>query len=214
MRLTGGLGAAQAGPTLRAELVLVAPFVLAALACWGGALAARRVSGPSGPPEVAPWQRSYLELSTADQRLYRELREGILEAENLRAATKQWPAVAELAEAGVAPFAPDGLTPALTWTRAQHGVYVNYLGVPADGAAGLTWLVLFIEPEPPVLSAKEPPPPVDEEHHTLPDGTALHVTVWTKPGTGAPAPSSAAAVVNAEVLAFPVAEGWSWRVGR
>ena len=89
-------------------------------------------------------------------------------------------------------------------SRRQHGIYVNYVGVPA-AAQGTRWLVLFIEPAATAFEAKTPPPPVDEEHHTLPDGTALHVTVWTTANQG-PEPT--------EVLAFPVSEGWVQRVGR
>ena len=89
----------------------------------------------------------------------------MLEAENHRSGSREWPDPAVLAGEGVPPFdAPD-----LRWSRRQHGIYVNY------------------------------------QHHTLPDGTALHVTVWSMANQG-PEPT--------EVLAFPVSEGWVQRVGR
>lgn len=195
----------MAAPTLRRELTTAAPFALAAILVWSGGVLARRATGAPGTPEPAPWQRSYLELPVGEQRLYRQVREGIFEAENARGATKRWPEVAELAGDGIPPFAADALTPPLQWSRAQQGVYVTYLGVPSGGATSQRWLVLFIEPEPSALNARGASPPVDEEHHTLPDGTALHVTVWTEPNAG-PLPKG--------VLAFPVAEGWTQRLGR
>jgi hypothetical protein len=187
------------------ELRALLPFLLAALGTWGAGLAVGRLTARDSAAELAPWQRSYLELPAAGQRLYRLVREGILEAENVRSATKQWPSVEALAADGVPPFAADAVTEPLAWVQRRQGVYVNYLGVPTGGAVE-RWLVLFIEPEPVAFATPgEKPPPVDEEHHTLPDGTALHVTVWTQPGTG-PAPTG--------VLAFPVTEGWTQRLGR
>lgn len=174
-----------------------APFVLLALLVWGAGVARARLTGtttaePAGPP----WQHSFLELTGPQQRLYRELREGLDDAENRRAETQRWPDPAELAADQVPAFATS------RWSLATQGPYVNYVGE----AAGLRWLVLYIEPEPGLLRApNEAPPPFDEEHHTLPDGTAVHVTVWTQSPTE-PTPSA--------VLAFPVAEGWVQRVGR
>lgn len=189
----------------RRELRAVGPFLLGALLIWGAGLAAGRTRGGAASVERAPWQRSWLELPAPEQRRYQAVREGILEAENLRASTKQWPSVEALAAEGVPPFALDEPTAPLTWVQRRLGVYVNYLGVPSSGA-GQRWLVLFIEPAPVAfVTPGEAPPPVDEEHHTLPDGTSLHVTVWTQPNEG-PAP--------AEVLAFPVTDGWTQRLGR
>jgi hypothetical protein len=191
-------------PGLAAELRALLPWALVALAAWVGLAGYARRSQASRGPERAPWQRSYLELSPAEQRLYRDLRAGLFDVENERAWTKQWPDVPWLVEQGVPPFAPDALTPALEWSRSQQLVYVNYLGVPKT-PGGLRWLVLFIEPEKQAFGETTPPPPPDEEHHTLSDGTALHVTVWTMPNEG-PLPDG--------VLAFPVGEGWTQRLGR
>jgi hypothetical protein len=174
------------------------PFVALALLVWVSGVARARLLGPAGaqssPP---PWQRSFLELTQPQQRLYRELREGLDDAENRRADSKRWPAPAELAADGVPPFAAGG-----PWALKVEGVYVNYTGE----AEGLRWLVLLIEPAPGLLRApNEQPPPVDEEHHTLPDGTAIHVTVWTRPLTDPP---------PAGLLPFPATQGWVQRIGR
>jgi hypothetical protein len=184
-------------PSLERETLRAVPFLALALVVWAGGLAWARLRGPAVGAAMAPWQQSYLALPEAQQRLYRAVREGIFEAENVRAATGAWPSVEQLADEGIPPFAADPLRPALTWRMAREGLYVNYVG-EGDGQR---WLVLFIEPEPGALKTPgEAAPPVDEEHHTLPDGTALHVTVWTQPAS-APAPAG--------VLAFPVAEGWT-----
>lgn len=184
-------------PSLRTEARRALPFLVLALVAWLAGLGWARWQRPAATAQLDPWQRSYLGLPEAEQRLYRAVREGIFEAENVRAATGAWPSAEALAADGVPPFAPDELLPALSWRHAREGLYVNYVG---EGG-GQRWLVLFIEPDPKALKTPgEAAPPVDEEHHTLPDGTALHVTVWTQPASE-PAPTG--------VLAFPVAEGWT-----
>ncbi|MEW5741783.1 MAG: hypothetical protein AB1938_22880 [Myxococcota bacterium] len=186
-----------AAQSLRREARHAAPFLALALTVWAAGVAVARWRGPAASVGLSPWQRSYLELPEGQQRLYRALREGIFDAENVRAETKAWPEAAALAEEGVPPFAQDELLPRLSWRTARQGLYVNYLG-EGDGQR---WLILFIEPDPRELKTPgEAAPPVDEEHHTLPDGTALHVTVWTQPSTEPPPQG---------VLAFPVAEGWT-----
>lgn len=187
------------GRSLRGDLRDLAPWLLTTLALWAAVVAVRHTR-VAAAPQAPAWEHSFLELSQADQLRYRLVREGVLEAENRRSGPRDWPEPSVLAGEGVPPFdAPD-----LRWSRRQHGIYVNYLGVPLTGQ-GTRWLLLFIEPEPTAFEAKAPPPAVDEEHHTLPDGTALHVTVWTTASQG-PEPT--------EVLAFPVSEGWVQRVGR
>lgn len=184
-------------PSLRRDVQRAAPFVALALVVWGAGVGAARWRGPEASTALSPWQRSYLELPDAQQRLYRAIREGIFEAENVRAEAGEWPDVKRLTDDGIPPFAPSEVLPALAWRLALQGLYVNYVG-EADGTR---WLVLFIEPEPTALvTPGEAAPPVDEEHHTLSDGTALHVTVWTQPSSEPPTPG---------VLAFPVSEGWT-----
>ncbi len=184
-------------PSLRTEALHAAPFLAFALLAWGLGIAWAHRGGAPTDDALLPWQASFLARSEGDQRLYRALREGIFEAENLRAAAGGWPSVDALIEAGAPPFAADALLPPLAWTHAREGLYATYLG-EGDGQR---WLILFIEPDPAALKTPgEPPPPVDEEHHTLSDGTALHVTVWTQPAS-APRPAG--------VPAFPAAEGWT-----
>lgn len=163
----------------RRETVL---WLLVALAVFGAATLYSHLTTPA-PLPTPSWQRSVAELSAAQQRFYLQLRDQLRSAERGRSETKSWPA-------------PDGLFPP-GWAQRRQGLYVNYLGE----AEGLRWLVLFIEPDP--RAAPEKPPPEDEEHHTLGDGTALHVTVWTKPLTEPPTDG---------VTAFPAAEGWVERV--
>ncbi len=192
------------GPRRR-ERLAVLPGLLVGLLLLALGPAWARWRGVSTAPGLQPWQRSWLTLSQDAQRTYRLVREGLVEAENARATTKTWPLPEALAAEGVPPFAPDGLGPPLTWSQRRDGLYVNYLGEP-EGGHGLRWLVLFIEPEPRAFTTPgEPPPPQDEEHHTLSDGTALHVTVWTQ---------DAAAPLPPGVLAFPVSDGWVQEVGR
>lgn len=191
-----------APPTLSLELRRAAPWFALALAVWAAGLLTARFRKTAVSESAAPWQRSYLELPVEEQRLYRAVREGIFEAENRRAETKEWPSAEALAADDIPPFAASAPLPRLRWTMRRQGIYVNYVG---EGAA-TRWLVLFIEPEPSAFTTPgEQAPPVDEEHHTLPDGTALHITVWTQAATEPP---------PAGVLAFPVAEGWIQRVGR
>ena len=90
----------------------------------------------------------------------------------------------------VPPFAPDPVDrPGHLWRFEQQGTYVNYVGLGSTD-----YLLLFIEPDAPVPN----PPPVDEQHHTLSDGTAIHVSIWMRPG-GKPVD---------HVISFPAAEGW------
>jgi hypothetical protein len=171
-----------------------------ALLAWAVGTLASRSSGPARAPATPPWQHSFLELDEDGQRLYRLLREGLLEAENARARDGAWPAPEALAAEGIPPFAAGAAAPGLRWTLRQAGLATTYLG---EGP-GTRWLVLFLEPDAAARAA--PAPPTDEEHHTLPDGTALHVTVWTQPAAAGPPPEG--------VLTFPVSKGWTQRVGQ
>ncbi len=156
-------------------------WLLVALAVFAGFTLFSRLR-PAPPPPAPSWQRPVSELNPAQQRFHSHLREQLRVAERERGLTRTWP-----------PTTTDG------WPRRSQGIYVNYVGE----AEGLRWLVLFIEPDP--RAAPEQPPPEDEEHHTLADGTPLHVTVWTQP---LEEPRSGL------VTAFPAAEGWVERVLR
>lgn len=144
--------------------------------------------GANGPAaELLPYQTWATELTSVEQEHFGRIRAAVREAESARSEQKKWPSS----------FG----APGFGWVQRGQGLYINYLGLPSDPAR-LRWLVLYIEPEPTAL--KEPAPPDDEEHHTLSDGTALHVSIWSAPNAG-PVPDA--------VLPFPAAENWTQRLG-
>lgn len=160
---------------------------------------------PGGGPragDLAPFQILFRDAPATVQLMFRELQEGVREAENTRAAGKRWPAVETLAAQGIPPFASDAVVqPAYRWHLVQDGVYVNYLGVPAPGASAPVFLVLIQEPEPGSVDAFAASTPPDEVHHRLADGTPLLVSIWFRAG-GAPSPDGV-------VITRPFAEGWT-----
>lgn len=158
-------------------------WISVALVVFGAALGWKKLrSEPRAA--LADWQRSVDELSADQRRTYEAIREGITAVEKVRANTKQWP--------------QQNLSTDASWSRSQQRLAINYVGETKD----LRWLVLFLEPDP---RTNEAPPPDDDEHHTLSDGTPLHVTIWSQPLT---TPRSEL------VTAFPAAEGWVERVRR
>jgi len=172
-------------------------FVLRAgtlVAICGLLLAAR--SGPSGSTsgDLAPYQVRLVELAPSEQRIARELREGLTEAETSRARDGRWPEVAALASDGVPPFAVDPLAPDLHWTLTRDGSTLNYLGVSDRG--GPSYLLVVQEPEP--GNGDPPGTPPDDVHHVLRDGTILHVYACVRDG----APSSTAPTSR------PWLDGW------
>src|SRR5690242_13666991 len=123
--------------------------------------------------------------------MYREMQEGLLEAERRRATTKAWPAVAALAADGIPPFAP--ARPPYRWSLVRDDLVVDYLGLSDTG--GPAFLVLVQEPDPGVTDDS----PADEVHHRLGDGTLLHVSMWFRDD----APAAPAAITQ------PAAAGWT-----
>ena len=124
---------------------------------------------------LLPYQALARTLGASDGARFLALRQGLLVAEAERARTSRWPDVSVLAGGGAAPFAPDGANPgAYRWERFAEGVTVNYLGRPSDPSHP-AWLLTVREPEPGALPDLAPN---DEQHHRLPDGTALHINVW------------------------------------
>ena len=161
--------------------------------------------GPGGGPragDLAPFQVLFRDAPPAVQLMFRELQEGVREAENGRTAGKRWPAVETLAAQGIPPFASGAVAkPAYRWRLVQDGVYVNYLGVPTPGSSAADFLVLIQEPEPGALEPGVASTPPDEVHHRLADGTPLQVSIWFR-ADGSPAPDGAA-------ITRPFAEGWT-----
>lgn len=151
------------------------------------------------PIGLLPYQTLVRDVSAAEQRIFRELREGLLEAERVRSTTGQWPDVAGLAAEGIPPFAPDPTKKGSSykWTSVRQDWAVNYLGVPSDPAAP-AWVLVILEPEP---GAPADPAPNDETHHRLPDGTTLHVSLWNIPEEKRRS--------GFAVLRLPQNEGWT-----
>jgi hypothetical protein len=169
-----------APPSVHAETVNVLKTAAAIVV-----LAAAYVFRPSiGAPDAAretpigllPYQRLIRDAPAGEQRMYRELREGLLEAERIRAETGHWPDVSTLAAEAIPPFAPDPTRAfEYKWTSVRQDWVTNYLGVPSDSSQP-AWLLVILEPEP---GAPPDPAPNDETHHRLPDGTTLHVSIWS-----------------------------------
>jgi hypothetical protein len=146
---------------------------------------------------LLPFQTLIQDRPPTEQRMFRELQEGLLEAEARRADAGSWPAVDRLAADGIPPFAPDPTAKAgpYDWRAIVSGTFVNYLGVPRRPGAP-AWLVLIQEPDP---GAAPDPAREDEEHHRLVNGAMLHVSTWIRID-----PNIAPRIVRA-----PQAEGWT-----
>ena len=169
-------------PSVRAETLNVlkaaaAVIIIVAAYVFRPSLGAARIGSADPPAGLFPYQKLVRDAQPGDQRIFRELQEGLLEAERIRAATGQWPDVQMLADEGIPPFAPDPTRAAYKWTSVRQDWAVNYLGVPPDSTAA-AWVLVILEPEP---GAPADPAPNDETHHRLPDGTTLHVSIWSMP---------------------------------
>jgi hypothetical protein len=146
---------------------------------------------------LLPFQVLIQDRPPIEQRMFRELQEGLLEAETRRADRGTWPAVASLAADGIPPFALDPTAKGgpYDWRLMASGTLVNYLGLPKRPDAP-AWLVLVQEPEP---GAPPDPAREDEEHHRLITGDMLHVSTWVR----------ADARVANRITRAPQAEGWT-----
>ena len=73
--------------------------------------------------------------------MFRELQEGLLEAETRRADRGTWPAVSSLAADGIPPFALDPTAKGgrYDWRLTANGAFVNYLGLPQRSDARRGW---------------------------------------------------------------------------
>jgi hypothetical protein len=158
-----------------ANVLRMAAVILLATWVYLANTAAPRAGLAAGGGLIA-YQKLFRNLDPQEQRMFRALHEGLLEAENARSASGAWPAPATLAGQGIPPFAADPILSRerYAWTFHQEGNLVNYLGLPA--APHLPAFLLTIqEPTPgaPIDTA-----PNDEQHHRLADGEVLHVAVW------------------------------------
>jgi hypothetical protein len=183
--------------SMPAELGLVALLCIGVVA--GVWLYLRWSLGTSSASQrnLLPFQALIEDRPSEEQRVFRYLQEGILEAETRRSTTGAWPDVPALAADGIPPFAPDPTEKSVkyTWRLLRDGAYVNYLGIP-DRPGMPAWLVLVIEPQFGVPDpAKE-----DETHHRLLDGTTLQVSTWNHTKGGA---------VKGALLRVPQSDGWT-----
>ena len=145
---------------------------------------------PSASAEAAasppsPFEVRFADLDAADQREFRAVQEGVVEAERRRSSDRKWPSAEALARELIPPFAPDPLDRAgYSWTFAQKGLITNYLGTPRTGSGKQAFLIILVEPNPGTPS--DPSAVVDETHHKLGDGTFIHATIWMGPGLSKP----------------------------
>lgn len=147
---------------------------------------------------LLPFQELISTRPSAEIRVFRELQEGLIEAEAIRASTGEWPTAEALAAEGIPPFAhdPTAGAHACRWVQRQEGATVTYMGVPEQPGAP-AWLIVVREPAP---GERPDQPNEDEEHHRLTDGTMLHVSTWLRED----APSTGTSFVRT-----PQAEGWT-----
>jgi hypothetical protein len=128
---------------------------------------------------MLPFERRFSDLDVEEQRLVRNIREGLVEAEARRGKSGAWPAPEVLAAAQIPPFSNDPLDRAgYAWRLAETKGVVNYVGIPKDEKKE-AFVVVVTEPAP----GTPPDPQVqeDEIHHRLSTGTMIHVGTWMGP---------------------------------
>jgi hypothetical protein len=152
----------KSGLRERAGVFALAGVIVTLVAVY---LAVNATRGESDSWRLLPYQTLAGTLPESDRQQFHALRERLLAIESERARTSRWPDAASAALPGAG----------YRWTTFARGVVTNYLGQPRDPAQP-AWLLEIQEPEPGTLPD---PAPNDEEHHRLPDGTTLHVYVWT-----------------------------------
>ena len=186
-------------PSARAELVSVVRFsMVIAIGVWLYlATGSATFRDPANTRHLLPFQSLIQDRPPIEQRMFRELQEGLLEAERRRADRGAWPAVSSLADDGIPPFALDPTAKGgpYEWHLTTSGTFVNYLGLPQRSGAP-AWLVFVQEPEP---GAPPDPAREDEEHHLLINGVKLHVSTWVRGD----------ARVASRIIRTPQAEGWT-----
>jgi hypothetical protein len=176
----------------RVKVVALGCFIAVAI---GGYVAFR--STMTGNP-LMPFQTLARDLVLADRATFTTLTERILELEAIRARTGRWPEPAAAVGLPRVGLGADGRTaPTYSWQRSERGIIVNYLARPARGDSSAAWLVVYREPDP---STPADTAPNDEEHHRLPDGTVLHVSIWMR---------RFGAQVSADFLPQPEVAGWT-----
>ena len=186
-------------PSAKKETVVVIGVAVLVLAA-GLVLAPGPTRGPESgaAAELLPYQRLFSSLPPKEQLQYRELLEGVVEAENLRAESGAWPSVETLTTAGVPPFLPNPVDKAaLAWSQRGQAPVYNYLGRP--NGAGVAWLVLLQESGDRLGKEVPTVADLDEQHHLLNNGEIVHFSVWRRDS----------APTHDELIVLPMTEGWT-----
>ena len=146
---------------------------------------------------LLPFQVLIENRPSGDQRMFRDLQEGLIEAETRRTVTGRWPrgrGAGRRRRAAVRPRS-DGEGRALRLdARAER--HVRQLSRHPRQPNAPAWLLLVLEPDP---AAPPDPAREDEEHHKLTTGVMLHVSTWTRADGRA---------AN-RIIRAPQSEGWT-----
>ncbi len=157
-----------------------------------------RLAGSPASTGVLPFQVLFRDLPAGEQRMFREMQEGVVEMLATGPSRGDWPSVAALEKQGIPPFAPDVLDKADTqWTLQRDRLLYEYVGIPSADVSAPAFMIMILEPDP-QNGEKADPSLVDEEHQLMPDGRLLHVTYWEH---APPHPSP-------EVALDPSKSGW------
>lgn len=124
----------------------------------------------SGEP-IYTYQVFFHQQPNEIQLMCRELMSAFEDALGLRILSGQWPAVAQLANEGIAPFA--GLPGALqySWEMRVEPGCINYFGHPLDRSHPT--FLLFVQENVP----HPPGTPMTDFHRRLDDGNVLHFMI-------------------------------------
>ena len=132
--------------------------------------------------------------------MFRELQEGLLEAERIRADDGPLAGRRRARGRGDSAVCADPTRKAATyrWTSRAPGLARPTTWACRRFLGASAWLLVILEPE---AGAPPDPAPNDETHHRLPDGTTLHVSIWTMPEQSSRSGFAA--------LRLPQNEGWT-----
>jgi hypothetical protein len=121
----------------------------------------------AGSGALLPYQTLVRNLVSSDQATFGDLQKNLIEIEAARARTGHWPE----AEGHEGPASRSSYM----WIGSREGLFLNYLAIPSGDVSAAAWLLVIQEPDP---AAVVDPARNDEEHHRLPDGAVLHVSIW------------------------------------
>jgi hypothetical protein len=168
---SGPTSLGQSGGQERFRVLALGAGVIVLIAVYFGLRTSVTESGT-----LMPYQMLARDLVSADQQMFNRLKQSLLDAEALRASHGRWPEASALTglprNAGGEAASAEGMA----WREQTGGVITRYVGLPALDVSAPAWMIAIREPEPGVPTDTAPN---DEEHHRLPDGTVLHVSIWT-----------------------------------